>query len=234
MWYPTREGEAMNPRFDLPPEVMLGERVVKPVPAPVKPEDRWLPLAENKDVQVNGSGQMRTNVPLPAVSFADLAMLAADRGPENEEDDPVDETDVKQAQHYLAAGAQERLAAQQILQRHHDAHREAERRAMPGPRFRVMRNGISTTLTAPELTEQELSATRGQEVDSDAHFEALWVEHERAGTFIDVPHPGLLKWRTSLRQATDEDLRAYGKMRTTNVENIAPWTAECKRRGITF
>jgi hypothetical protein len=41
----------------------LGERVVKPGPAPAAPE--WKPLDHNKHVEQGPDGRLRTNLPLP-------------------------------------------------------------------------------------------------------------------------------------------------------------------------
>lgn len=207
----------MNPRFDLPPEVMLGERVVKPA-APVKVPAK--PVRVAPGILADAQGRLRTDLPLPVATLADRAMLDADLG----DSPPAVKTD-------MPAIAQRQQDQARELAQLADQKSNAARLATSGPRFRVTRNGISTTLTAPELTDDEVYDLGGVFMESAEHSAALAIEVERMDTFIDINLGGELRQRVSLRQATDDQMTAYGKG-PFNTRVFNAWHAERKRRGL--
>lgn len=154
----------MNPRFDLPPEVMLGERVVKPA-APVKVPAK--PVRVAPGILADAQGRLRTDLPLPVATLADRAMLDADLG-----DSP--------------------------------------------PAVK---------------TDDEVYDLGGVFMESAEHSAALAIEVERMDTFIDINLGGELRQRVSLRQATDDQMTAYGKG-PFNTRVFNAWHAERKRRGL--
>lgn len=235
----------MNPRFDLPPEVMLGERVVKPVA--VKPPEK--PVRVVPGVLADSQGRWRTDLPLPVATLADRAMLDADLGKSEGFDIDMGATCgsmtaicVVQGREPLKSmsdgGFPAMFGMSQVAQRQQDQARDLAqladqksddlRRGAPGPHFRVTRKGVSTTLAAPWLTDDEVRDLRGTVMQSRKHHAALKTEVERMDTFIAVTLGGDLRQCVSLRQATDAQLASFDGRGT----GIGAWSCEMARRGL--